>query len=32
VHSNGELEIVARQNQFNRARELGYQDFDIESL
>ena len=32
IHSNGELEIVARQNQFNRARELGYQDFDIESL
>ena len=32
IHKNGILETVARQNQFNRAREIGYQDFDIESL
>ena len=32
IRSNGELETVARQYQFQRARQLGYQDFDIESL
>lgn len=32
VHLNGELETIARQNQFKRATELGYQDFLIDSL
>jgi protein gp37 len=32
IHLDGTLEVVARQNQMNRAIELGYQDFRIDSL
>ena len=32
IHVDETLETVARQYQFQRAIELGYQDFDIESL
>ena len=32
IHFNGQLETVNRHYQFQRAREIGYQDFDIESL